>query len=89
MQLGGYSEMAITTFEAPSELPHVVKGLTAPDEHNFFRHTELASDAITINDDADLTREEREEGLTRLFEEHGMQLVFVGEYQEKPPEPEE
>lgn len=44
--------------------------------------TELAENAQTINDDDTISDSKREYRLTVLFEKHGHQLEFVGEYPE-------
>lgn len=41
-------------------------------------NTDLTSDAMSINDDADITIKERERQLKARFKEEGISLVFVG-----------
>jgi len=48
-------------------------------------NTPLANDAIEINDDSRLSNEEREEALTALFKENGIDVEFTGEYTNKKP----
>lgn len=45
------------------------------------RDTKLTNDAMSINDDGEITPEEKEKVLTKLFKEHGIELEFVGEYE--------
>jgi hypothetical protein len=52
-------------------------------EHDFRNHqTELCKRAMSINDDLDITRAERESQLVTLFAEHGHELTFTGQYTE-------
>lgn len=46
--------------------------------------SELGNEAITINDDMNITREERESKLTALFARHGHELTFTGDYTHPP-----
>lgn len=46
--------------------------------YGFYRNSELANRAITINDDEDLTQKERERKLKKLFKAHNIELEFVG-----------
>lgn len=43
-------------------------------------NTPLAENAIEYNDDPDLTDDERENLLSKLFDDEGLKLTFVNEY---------
>lgn len=42
--------------------------------------TVLSEEAMRINDDEDISNEERESELSNLFSKHGHEIEFVGEY---------
>lgn len=41
-----------------------------------YRNTDLAYDAMQINDNGNISAEEREDKLTKLFSEHGFTIIF-------------
>ena len=60
-----------------------VTGVTVDAKQGFSMeaHTPLTNRAITINDSDTYDLQLKEQLLTKLFEEHGHELEFVGEYE--------
>jgi len=67
----------------PDDLPRPVWGLSIPKPSGVGRkNTKLTFDAIRINDDEDLSFEEREAKLLELFKDSPYELEFVGQYED-------
>ena len=71
---------ALKEIGEPCDCQKHVPHLTETDEYDNFENTELASDAININDDEDTTPRQKEKELRTLFKDSPYQLVFEGEY---------
>ena len=57
--------------------------LTEKSSVGTYRNNRLTQRAMDLNDDPALSKEGREKRLTALFNEHGLKLKFIGEYNEK------
>lgn len=84
-QLAGLSDADILDACGPASVgPHAIRKL------QYLRRnsaggvkavaTKLTSEAMNINDHHELTREEREDKLIKIFRKNGVELKFTGEY---------
>jgi len=71
---------ALTDKCEPNGCQRPIVGLTCIDEYNDFDNSELANDAMSVNDDEDTTPRQKEKKLRTLFKDSPYQLVFEGEY---------
>lgn len=66
-----------------NEYNELISFLRAPwVDTGYYKNSELGQDAVDINDSTRLTLEEKEVELTKVFAEHGHEIVFTGEYNE-------
>lgn len=65
--------------QTPKSLNIIIPTLTSSDERGLL-DTQFTGEAMWINDNPDLTTEQREESLIALFKENGIELTIQGEY---------
>lgn len=58
-------------------LPPLNQHVPLPDDPDNIENTPLSTEAIALNDEPDISDPARERMLTRLFADHGHQLLFV------------
>lgn len=82
----GVKKTLLTNAMSPGDIkvedvPKVTKAmevLVNPEESfKWFAETELTGAAMDINDNVKISGKTREKRLTKLFEKHGIQLVFI------------
>lgn len=75
----GLEPEAILECCTPSSISEYIDGETVyPDELSWLR--EIENDAIRVNDDKDISDEERESRLKQVFAAHNHEIEFTGEY---------
>lgn len=65
-----------------TNVPELLGLLVTPHDgdESDYQSTDLACDAMGINDDIRLSDDEREQQLTALFTKHGYEITFIGDY---------
>lgn len=81
IQLAEFNIDLLDTYGEPRELADIhgenIEGLTLQDEDGYgAKHTEFSDEAMDINDDQDITNEQREASLITLFAKNDIELSF-------------
>lgn len=77
----GYTPVKMLKKSDPADVPDETSDdILRKKLEGVWKNTELAEEAISINDDESLTDEVREEALIALFAAHGHEIEFTGSY---------
>ncbi len=80
-QFGDLEDKHILHLDSPKQAYTAIEKLSNHVFHDCVQNTSLSKQAMTINDDSLLTREEREKELKALFSKFHVDLSFVGKYE--------
>ena len=76
------SDLELLGASEPDDLKEPIWGLSIPKPGSVrLKNTKLTFDAIRVNDDEELSFEEREAKLLELFKDSPYELEFVGQYE--------
>lgn len=76
----GHPDGLADKWDIPYLLKSTTTNFTEVGKKIIWSDSELASDAIDINDDESISLKEKERKLKLLFNQHGLNIKFVGKY---------